>query len=154
MKLPAMTQSSIRLLLTSHSCEEQTGETNLRCTCRSVVVPTTLLCSTVLWQSHLSMQTPELSSKAIQNKAVIATSEQRQSITEKYLAVGWGFLAQARYSCRLKSGDSYMPAKIRWGKNPKSQYKNHSKWLGVLQHRSALTHELWECEIQSKRFYT
>lgn len=136
MKLPAMTQSSMRLLLTSHSWEEErTGETNLRCTCRSVVVPAMLLCSTVLWQSHLYTKTPELSSKAIQKKAVIATSEHRQSITEKYLAVGCRFLAQARYSCHLKSGDSYMPDKIWLGKTPKSQYKNYSKWRGMLQHR-------------------
>lgn len=45
----------------------------------------------------------------------IAASEQRKSITEKYLAVGWGFLVQARYSCHLKSGDSYMSAKICLG---------------------------------------
>lgn len=65
-----------------------------------------------------------LGSKATQKKAVVAVSEQRKSITEWYLAVGWGFLVQARYSCHPKSGDSYMLAKICLGKNPKSQNKN------------------------------
>lgn len=53
-----------------------------------------------------------LGSKTPQNKAVIAVSEQRKSITEKCLAVGWGFLVRARYSCHPASGDSYMLAKI------------------------------------------
>lgn len=49
----------------------------------------------------------------------IAVSEQRKSIIKKCLAVGWRFLVQAGYSCHLKSGNSYMSAKICLGKkNP------------------------------------
>lgn len=148
----------LRLLLTSHSGEELTAEINPRCTCISVKVPAMLLCCTMLRQSHLSKKTPEQSSKAIQKKAFISTSEQSWPIIEEYLAVGCGFLVQTRSSCHLKSGDSrttpICQLKLVWKKNPKCQHKNYGKWLRVLQHRPALTCELWEREIQSRRCYT
>lgn len=65
------------------------------------------------WQSHLPMKTPELLEKQGHSKEkYIAVSEQRKSVIGKYLAVGWGFLVQDRYSCHLKSGDSYNSVKI------------------------------------------
>lgn len=114
-------------------------------------------CALTVPPSHENSRTEfcqSLGSKATQKKAVIAIPEQRKSITEEYLAVGWGFLVQARYSCHPKPSDSYMLAKICLGKKTKSQYKNYSKWLGILQHRAALIQKFWECEIQSRRFYT
>lgn len=120
--------------------------------------PTYATLLTMLRQSHLSTKTPEQSSKAIQKKAFISTSEQSWPIIEEYLAVGCGFLVQTRYSCHLKSGDSrttpICQLKLVWKKKPKCQHKNYGKWLRVLQHRPVLTCELWECEIQSRRCYT
>lgn len=153
MKFPAMTQSCMRLLLTSHSCEERTGEKKTSAAFADMLWSQPCYFA---WQSHLPMKTPELLEKQGHSKEkYIAVSKQRKSVTGKYLAVGWGFLVQDRYSCHLKSGDSYNSAKICLKKKKKqSQYKNYSKWLGFLQHKAALTHELRESEIQGRRFYT